>query len=89
MQLLVNQGVLKEPLETMLEDQIVPWMYDRIMGFLEEDEHVDTNIEELFSEGFNVTAQAHKEIVDADHEKKDKEQEERESLKKERGIARQ
>ena len=73
----------------MLEEQVVPWMYDTIMDFLGSDDLVDFNIEDLVSDGYSLTTHAHKEVVDADHEKKEKERIEREKVEKEREEAKE
>jgi hypothetical protein len=87
MGLLVSEGVLKDPLETMLQDQVVPWIYDQVLAFLQEDDSVDTNIGDLFKDGYETTSLKHHSIVNADHEKKEAERIEKERIQKEKDDA--
>lgn len=55
-------------------------MYDTILEFLNEDDFVDSNIDELYQEGFNMTKDVHKEVVEADHARKEAERIEKERI---------
>lgn len=89
LQLLEDQGTLVESLGVHLHEQAVPWLLEKTMKFLEEDDVIDSNADELVEEAISHPARAHHETVDQENRRllqveKDKEQKQREKEERHR-----
>ncbi len=41
-----------QPVDMVMHEQVLPWMMDRIIDFLEEDIVVESNVENIFENGY-------------------------------------
>ena len=49
---LKDQGMMAEPLEMVMHEQVMPWLLEKMMGFLDETEVVDSNMNDVVTKGF-------------------------------------
>lgn len=69
---LQDEGVLAERLPGLLVEEVVPWLYERVSEFLNDDIFVNSHVEKLFEIAFEMGGETHKEtLIKIEQEKKD------------------
>ena len=56
---LVEQGVLVNPTEKALHESVLPWLIDKMAGFLEDDEAIDYNVDQIVNDSYKMSLDAH------------------------------
>ncbi|CAI2386911.1 unnamed protein product [Moneuplotes crassus] len=69
LKLLEDHGTLVESLPGFLHEQAVPWLYAKTMKFLNEEDMIDRNTEELVETAIAYPTRAHHETVEQDHQR--------------------
>ena len=67
-----DEGVLVERLPGLLVEEVVPWLYDRVQEFLNDDIFINDHVEKIFEIAFENGEKTHKEtLIKIEQEKKD------------------
>ena len=67
-----DEGVLVERLPGLLVEEVVPWLYDRVQEFLNDDIFINGHVEKIFEIAFENGEKTHKEtLIKIEQEKKD------------------
>jgi hypothetical protein len=68
---LKDQGMLVKPVTQVIHEKILPWMYDAMNQFLDEEDDVDNNVEEVVNDGFNKGKEDHKNRILAEYQRRE------------------
>ncbi len=49
---MVDQGHLVRPLTKSMHESVMPWIVDKMTGFLYEDNHIDNNVNEIVADAW-------------------------------------
>ncbi len=49
---LKDQGMMVEPLEMVMHEQVMPWLLEKMMGFMEDTDIVDVTMNDVVTKGF-------------------------------------
>lgn len=49
---LVDQGVLVQPLQKAMHESVLPWLIDKMTSFLDDEEDIDYNVEEVVNDAY-------------------------------------
>ena len=45
--------MLVDPIDIVMSENVMPWLVDEIMRFIEDDSHIEYNVGEVVVDGFN------------------------------------
>ena len=79
------QGVLPNPVQIRLHEQVVPWMYEKVLELLQDEDFIEGNVSDVLWESMKGNQESHKKIVDTEHQRieANKKEAERQRQKKE------
>jgi hypothetical protein len=67
-----DEGVLVDRLPGLLVEDVVPWLYDKVQEFLNDDIFINDHVEKIFEIATEKGSQMHKEtLIKIEQEKKD------------------
>jgi len=65
---LTGLGVLVKPQSRNMEEQVLPWLLDRVTDFLKEDEAATSGAANIVDAGFNDAQSIHKSVIQAKYD---------------------
>ena len=68
---LVDQGVIVEPITRTLHESVLPWLIEKMSGFLEDEEDIDVNVEELVHVAYQKGLDAHAKSIIGERRRKE------------------
>jgi len=69
MKQLTAQGVMVPARERAMHEQVVPWLMDKILNFLEEDKAITDGTQTVVIDGINETQKDHKSTIKAKYDR--------------------
>ena len=55
--------MLVEPLDAVMHENVMPWMLDKMINFLEDEELIDYNVGEVVVDGFESVKNKHRNAI--------------------------
>jgi hypothetical protein len=46
-----------------MHEKVIPWMYDKVMDFLQDEEFVSRNVNEVILDSLKISSSVHKDVV--------------------------
>jgi len=56
---LKDQGLLVEPIDKVMHEDVVPWMLDKMMDFLKDEDFIANNVDEVIVDAFKMGKAMH------------------------------
>jgi hypothetical protein len=56
---LVDQGVLIKPSTKSMHESVLPWLIEKMSGFLEDETAIDDNVEKIVNDAYKKGIDAH------------------------------
>jgi hypothetical protein len=72
----------------MMHEKVIPWMYDKIMDFLQDEDFVSKNVNDVILDSLKISSSVHKDVVRQEHTKLEAERREKERIEREKEEAR-
>lgn len=57
---LVDQGMLVEPIEMVMNENIMPWVLEKMADFLNDEDFIDINTDDVIRDAFELGKETHK-----------------------------
>jgi hypothetical protein len=70
LQALRDQGMLVQPIEQVLHENVMPWMLEKVMEFLGDDDLVDKNVDEVANDAYDLGKYMHSQSVIAEYKRR-------------------
>jgi hypothetical protein len=70
--------MLTDPIMQVMEENVMPWLFDQTMTFLQDDGEIDINAEHQFNEGINQPRADHRLAILNEYKRRDQEKLDRE-----------
>jgi hypothetical protein len=64
---LVDQGMLVEPIDMVMHESIMPWVLDKMADFLNDEDFIDINADDVVRDAFELGKTQHKEAIEAEY----------------------
>lgn len=71
LQALVDQGVLVRPLDKSLHESVLPWLIDKMSGFLNDDDFIAINADQVVVDAFERSNSLHAKALARERQRKD------------------
>ena len=68
---LKDQGLMVKPMEMVMHEQVMPWLLEKMMGFMEDTDVVDLTMNEVINKGFKKGEEEHKEKVQDEYDRRE------------------
>lgn len=62
--------MLVDPIETVMHENVMPWMIDRLINFIEDDSFIEYNVGEVVVDGFNSAKNKHSLAIQKEQQRK-------------------
>ena len=62
--------MLVEPLDAVMHENVMPWMLDKMINFLEDETFIDYNVGEVVIDGFESVKNKHKDAIMREHQRR-------------------
>lgn len=62
--------MLVEPIEIVIHENIMPWVLDKMADFLNDEDYIDINTEDVVRDAFEAGKQSHKEAIEAEYKRR-------------------
>ena len=49
-----DQGMLVDPIDIVMNENIMPWMVSKMMRFLDDEDYIDLNVGEVVVDGYKL-----------------------------------
>ena len=60
---LVDQGMLVEPLDRAIHEEVMPWLLEQMGAFMVDEEFVEANNEDVVTDAFETGKNTHKQAI--------------------------
>ena len=67
---LVDQGMLVEPIEIVLHENVMPWVIDKMADFLNDEDFIEINTEDVIRDAFDGGKDSHKKAIEAEYKRR-------------------
>ena len=67
---LKDQGMLIEPIEQVMNENIMPWVLDCMADFIDDEDDQDINLEDVIKDAFELSKQHHKESIEREYQRR-------------------
>lgn len=67
LQALKDQGMLVQPVDHVMHEDVMPWLLEKMMGFLDDDEFLDLNTDEVVNDAYDLCKYRHNQSVVAEY----------------------
>ncbi len=68
---MVDQGILVKPIQKALHESVLPWLIDKMEGFLEDEEAITFNAEEVVNDAYRMSLNAHSDAISRDKRRRE------------------
>jgi hypothetical protein len=68
---LADQGVLVKPREKAMHESVLPWLIDKMTGFLDDEDDIDYNVEEVVNDSYKKGLEAHSKSIRGEKKRKE------------------
>jgi hypothetical protein len=59
--------MLVQPIESVLHENVLPWIFDRMVEFMYEDDFINVNTEDIVRDAFVMSRDLHAQSVEAEY----------------------
>jgi hypothetical protein len=59
--------MLVEPIEMVMHENVMPWVLDMMADFINDDEFIDINADDVVRDAFELGKTMHKEAIDGEY----------------------
>ena len=67
---LKDQGMLIEPIEQVMNENIMPWVLDCMADFIDDEDDQEFNLEDVIKDAFELGKQQHKESIEKEYQRR-------------------
>jgi hypothetical protein len=71
LQQLADQGVLVKPLTKSMHESVLPWLIEKMTGFLADEEDIDINVDQVVNDAFRRGLDAHAKAIKGETKRKE------------------
>jgi len=68
---LKDQGMLSDPLHQVMQENVLPWLFNKTLDFLKADRMIEVNAENNFNEGIQMPKVDHKMAIKNEFRRKE------------------
>ncbi len=61
---LVDQGMLVQPIEQVIHENVMPWLLDKMADFLNDEDLIEINTENVIKDAFEFGKESHKKAIE-------------------------
>jgi hypothetical protein len=62
--------MLVKPIDQVIHENVLPWMFDQMVNFLDDEDAIDNNVEDVVGDGFNKGKEDHKNRILAEYQRR-------------------
>ena len=62
--------MIVEPMDAVMHENVMPWMLDKMINFLEDETFIDYNVGEVVIDGFESVKGKHKNAIEKEHQRR-------------------
>jgi len=74
---LKDQGMLSDPISQVMEENVMPWLFERTLAFLREEGVIEVNAESQLTDGINEPKAAHKAAIVGEYRRREQAEKDR------------